>query len=338
MRSWRRPSDDVIGWGILGAGRIAATVGADVAASPGSRVVAVAARDPARATALAAAVHATRAYGSYDELVGDPEVDVVYIATTHDRHHEQALLALRAGKPVLVEKPFTLNARQAREVVAEARARELFCMEAMWTRLNPLITAAVELAAAGRIGQVVSVRADLSVAVPYDPSHRLFDVAVGGGALLDLGIYPTTVAWMFLGRPDQVQALATRAASGADLTVVQQWAYSGGAVAQLHCSLAGTSPLAALVTGTQGWISIEPYLPLPTRLLVSSAGHVEQIDGPSAPGNGYHLQVAEVERCLRDGLLESPAVPLDETVAILEVLDDVRHRLGVRYAADEVTD
>jgi predicted dehydrogenase len=151
-----------IRWGILGAGGIAATVGADIAATPGNVIQAVGAREADRAAAFAAAHDVPRSYGSYAELLADPDVDVVYLATTHGQHRDQALQTLRAGKPMLVEKAFTLNARQAREVVAEARARRLFCMEAMWTRLNPLIRQAVDIAHSGRIGDVVGVRADLS--------------------------------------------------------------------------------------------------------------------------------------------------------------------------------
>ena len=156
-------------WGILGAGQIASTVGADIAASPHSEIVAVGARDAGRAADFARRLGIPRSYGSYDDLVADPEIDVVYIATTHAQHHEHALLALRAGKPVLVEKAFTLTARQARDVVVEARSRDLFCMEAMWMRLNPLIQQAVEIAHSGRIGELTGVRGDLSKHFPFDP-------------------------------------------------------------------------------------------------------------------------------------------------------------------------
>jgi predicted dehydrogenase len=324
-----------IRWGILGAGGIAATVGSDIAATPGNVLQAVAARDAARAAAFAQTWGVGRSYGSYAELLADDDVDVVYIATTHGQHHEQALAALRAGKPLLVEKAFTLNARQAREVVAEARTRRLFCMEAMWTRLNPLIRQAVEIARSGRIGDVVAVRADLSRHFPFDATHRLFDLAAGGGALLDLGIYPATVAWLFLGRPDAVQAVGSLAATGSDLTTAMQWAYADGRVAQLYCSAAGNSPAAVLVNGTAGWIRIEPRIHRPKQLIVQDVEGQEVIDGVPPPGNGYGLEVEEVARCLRAGELESPLVPLDETVAILEVLDEARRQIGVRYAADE---
>src|SRR6266487_1857651 len=166
-------------WGILGAGGIASTVGADIARTPGNEVVAVGSRDAARAAAFAGTLQIPRSYGSYADLVDDDDLDVIYVATTRDQHHEHALLALRAGKSVLVEKAFTLNARQAREVAAEAQARQLFCMEAMWMRFNPLIRRARQLATDGIIGDLISVRADLYHYFPFDPEHRLYDLTVG---------------------------------------------------------------------------------------------------------------------------------------------------------------
>ena len=325
----------MIRWGVLGAGGIAATVGADIAASAGSEIVAVGARDAGRAAAFAAARGIPRSYGSYAELVADEDVDVIYIATTHAQHHEHALLALRAGKPVLVEKAFTLNAREAHEVIAEARARRLFCMEAMWTRLNPLIRKAVELTNMGTIGEILAVRTDLSKLFPYDPSHRLYDLSAGGGALLDLGVYPATVAWMFLGRPDEVQAIGTLAPTGTDVTVSQLWHYNRGPIATLYCSAAGPSPFGGLINGTDGWISIEPRLHRPERLILRRGDDTEVISAPADAGNGYLLQVQEVERCLTAGLTESEYIPLDDTIGILEVLDEARRQLGVRYPADD---
>jgi len=328
-------ADPPIRWGILGAGAIAATVGADIAATPGNVLHAVAARDGARAAAFAAAHGVSRSYGSYADLVGDPDVDVVYIATTHGQHYDHALLALEAGKPILVEKAFTLNAAQARQVVDTARARGLFCMEAMWIRFNPLVRQAVDIVNSGRIGDVVGVRADLSRHFPYDATHRLFDLLAGGGALLDLGVYPTTMAWLFLGRPDTVHAVGALSPTGSDLTSAMQWGYTDGRVAQLYCSAAGDSPFAALVTGTAGWIAIEPRIHRPVRLVVHDPSGDEVIDAEPQIGNGYGYQVLEVDRCLRTGALESPLVALEETVRILEVLDEARRQVGVRYAADE---
>ena len=325
---------DSIRWGILGAGGIAGTVGPEIAATEGNEVVAVGARDLDRAAALAGRVGAPRSYGSYAELVADPDVDVVYIATTHGQHHDHALLCLQAGKPILVEKAFTLNARQAREVVMQARRRRLFCMEGMWMRLNPLIIKAQEIAASGRIGDVISVHADLSHLFPYDPKHRLYDLAAGGGSLLDLGVYPATFAWLFLGRPDVVQTTGALAPTGADASAAMQWGYADGRFAQVSCSAQGTNPLTGLVAGTEGWISIGKRVHRAPFITVHDGNGDEEFR-QNINGAGFDHEIAEVARCLRAGELESPRAPLDDTVAILEVLDQARAQLGVRYAADE---
>src|SRR4051812_15458378 len=324
-----------IRWGILGAGGIAATVSADIAVTPGNELAAVGARDGKRAKAFAEQHGVARAYGSYDDLVADPEVDVIYVATTHAQHRDNALLALRAGKPVLVEKAFTLNAAQAREVVNEARLRGLFCMEAMWMRVHPLIREMLDLLAVGAIGEIVGVRADLSKHFPYDPEGRLYDLAVGGGALLDLGVYPTTFAWMVLGRPQGQAVAGSLAPTGSDLTAALQWRYADGRLAQIYCSAAGYSPYAGLITGTDGWLRLDARVHHPMTITLHNSAGDQVIEAPPQVGNGYGYQVAEVARCLRAGLLESPYVPLDDTVGILEALDDARRQLGVRYPADD---
>ncbi len=326
-----------IRWGILGAGWIAATVAPDIASSDGGVLAAVAARDGARAAAFAERHGVERSYGSYRELVEDPDVDVIYVATTHAQHHEHALLALAAGKPVLVEKAFALNAGQAREMVAAARTRGLFCMEAMWMRFNPLILEAQRLVAGGRIGELVNIRADYSKRFAFSADHRLFDLSAGGGALLDLGVYPLTFAWLFLGRPDTVQAAGVLSPTGSDASVAVQWFYDSGRVAQIHTSAERESPVGALVVGTTGWIAIDTPLHLPASMTIHTADG-DEVRTAVLPGNGYGLEVAEVHRCLRQGELESPAVPLDDTLAILETIDDVRRQIGVRYPADEPSD
>jgi predicted dehydrogenase len=320
-------------WGILGAGGIAAVVGSDIAASSQSELVAVASRDLARAQAFAEPRGIPRSYGGYGDLVADPDVDVIYIATTNGQHHEQALLALDAGKPLLIEKAFALNARQAREIVAEARARDLFCMEAMWMRFNPLIQQAVQLAHSGAIGDLIAVRADLSAHFPYDPTHRLFDLTAGGGALLDLGVYPVHFTWIVLGRPLRVDATGSLSPTGSDLTAAMQWTYADGRFAQVACTALARNPATGLITGTSGWIQIGERLHRPDSITVQS-GAGQEVLRRGGTGRGYGPEVAEVERCLRAGETESPVMPLDETVAILELIDGVRAQLGARYAAD----
>ena len=321
--------DRPVRWAILGAGGIASDVGQDIQASPTNEVVAVGARDLDRARALADRLGAPRAYGSYAELVAD-DSDVVYIATTHGQHHEHALLALRAGKPVMVEKAFTLNARQAREVVDEARRRNLFCMEAMWMRCVPLVRLAQEWIAEGRIGEVRSVVVDLSVLFPYDPKHRLYDLAVGGGAMLDLGVYSTTFAYVFLGPPESVTASGALAPTGADTTIAMQWAYPDDRYAHVACTSQGPSSCTAEVRGTEGYLRLGPRFHHPSTL-TAVAGEDRVVETFQVEEAGKGPEVEEVERCLRAGLTESPLVPLDDTLGIMAIMDDARAQVGVRY-------
>lgn len=322
-------------WGILGAGGIARTVGADIAASPASKVWAVASREAARATQVAAALGADRAYGSYEALLADPRVDVVYVATTHAQHHDAALLALRAGKPVLVEKPIAINAREAREIQAEARASGLLCLEGMWLRLNPTARAAWAAVAAGDIGDVVAVRADVSHRFEYDPGHRLFDPRLGGGALLDLGVYAAAFALPLVGRPANVRSAGSLAPTGVDTSVVMTWTSATGQVATLTCSSISEGGSAATIIGTAGWIEVAGPLFRTEALTVSTASGSRTETLRLPPGNGYSLEVAEVERCLAGGEIDSRLMPLAHGLAVLEVLDEARRQLGVRYPADE---
>jgi predicted dehydrogenase len=321
-------------WGFLGAGRIAEQVGRDLIATPDNELVAIGARSASRASDLATRLGVdARSYGSYDELVTDADVDVVYIATTHSHHHEHALLALRAGKPVLVEKAFTLTASDAREVIAEAQAQDLFCMEAMWTRTNPLVRQAQDLVNAGEIGTVLSVTADHGQQFPYDPNGRLFAMDLGGGALLDLGVYSVTAGWLFLGRPDAVVATGELSPTGSDLTTAMQWSFGDGRFAHLSCTTRSQTPTTAIVVGTDGWLRFEGPFYNPPRMVVSTDGDERTIERGDNP-HPYGHEVAEVARCLRAGVLESDRMTWADTIAVMELMDDVRRQVGVRYAAD----
>jgi predicted dehydrogenase len=321
-------------WGIVGAGGIARTVGEDIAASPGSVVAAVAARDASRAAGLAAHLGAARSYGSYEALVADPDVDLVYVTTTHPQHRRSALLALRAGKPVLVEKPIGMNVREAREIGDEAAARGLFCIEAMWQRANPTARAAWAAVAAGEIGDLVALRADTSHRFDYDPAHRLFDPAIGGGALLDLGVYSAAFALPLLGRPAAIHASGTLAPTGVDASVVVTWTSATGVVGTLTCSSYGEGGTGATIIGTRGWIEVAAPLYKPEALTIATIAGIRTESRP-LPGNGYGPEIAEVERCLAAGETDSSLIPFAGSLAVLEVLDEARRQLGVRYAADE---
>ena len=327
--------DAPIRWGILGAGGIAAKFAADLSRVPGNTLGAVGARQADRAEAFAARFGAPRSYGSYRELADDPDLDVLYIATTHPGHHDQALMAIEAGKAVLIEKPVCLNAADACEVFAAADAAGVFAMEAMWMRTNPLIRKAQELVAGSAIGDLVSVQVEMGLGLPFDPAHRLYDLANGGGALLDLGIYPVTFGWLFLGRPPSVTVTGALAPTGADATVAMQWSYPDGRDAQLWCSAPVKTPYRALVVGTEGWIQTEGRFHRPSALSVRIGELESRIDDPlGSEVFGYGPEIAEVARCLRAGLTESPLIPAAETIAILELLDGMRAELGVRYPGE----
>ncbi|MGI8666776.1 MAG: Gfo/Idh/MocA family protein [Jatrophihabitans sp.] len=328
-------ADRPVRWGFIGAGGIAAKLAGDLARSQSNVLGAVAARSADRAAAFAEQFGAASSYGDYRRLVADPEVDVVYIATTHPQHREQALLAISAGKPVLIEKPVCLNAADTAEVFHAAAAAGVFAMEAMWMRTNPLIRTAQKLIADGVIGDLRSVRAEMSLGLPYDPTHRLYDPANGGGALLDLGIYPLTFAWIFLSNPAEVRFSGQLADSGVDETVAIQCDYDSGATAQLWCSASVPGPYRGLIQGTDGWIRTEGRFHRPAGLTVTTRDGQTTVDDPlDRQLRGYLPEIEEVERCLRAGALSSTLVPPDESIAIMAVLDDIRAGLGVRYPGE----
>jgi predicted dehydrogenase len=319
-------------WGILGAGGIAEKLATDIGLTDGNEVVAVGARDADRAAQFAQRHSIEHHYGSYESLVADDAIDVVYIATTHPGHKQHALLAIDAGRAVLIEKPVCLNAADARFVFQAADDAGVFAMEAMWTRTNPLVLHAQQLIAEGAIGEVRGLRFEFGLGIAFDATHRLYDIDNGGGALLDIGIYPATFAFHFLGRPDVVHTLGTLAPTGADDTVTMEWLYRDRPLAQLWCSVSVDAPNEAAILGTRGWIRFEPKAHRPTGLTVHSGGDEYRVADPLAGrGNGYGPEILEVERCLREGLLESPLVPVADTIAILEILDGARAALGVIY-------
>ncbi|WP_168583570.1 Gfo/Idh/MocA family protein [Gephyromycinifex aptenodytis] len=318
---------DPVRWGFIGAGHIALKMARAITAVDGHRITRVGAREATRAQALADEFGGRG--GSYEDVYTADDVDVVYINTTHPFHLEQALAAMSAGKAVLVEKPLTLSAEQATRLADAAEAAGVFAMEAMWLRTQPIVREVCKLVGEGEIGDLVSVNADFSVIRDPDPTSRLFDIDNGGGALLDLGVYPAHLVWPLLGRPDSVQVMGTLASTGADHVVAMQWGYETGAFAQLSCTFAGHSPGRAVISGRSGWITIEPhYAKSPEHAVIFSGGKTRTI---TLPSRGYQHQVEEVGRCLRAGLTQSPLVPLSDTIGVLEVMDCARSELGVRY-------
>ncbi|MFJ4867559.1 Gfo/Idh/MocA family protein [Streptomyces sp. NPDC088757] len=322
-------------WGILATGGIAERFTTDLRTLDDAEVVAVASRSEAPAKAFAERFGIPRAYGEWAGLFADADVDVVYVATPHHAHRTAAGLALEAGKAVLCEKALTLNAREAAELVALARDRGLFLMEAMWMYCNPLIRRIAELVRDGAVGEVRTVQADFGLAGPFGADHRLRDPKTGGGALLDLGVYPVAFAQLLLGEPDSVQAHALLSPEGVDLNTGMLLGWSGtGASALLSCSIAADTPLTASVTGSLGRIDVPRGFFFPERFTLHREGAEPEEFTADADPHGFRHEAAEVMRCLRAGEKESPLVPLDGSLAVMRTLDAVRDRIGVRYPGE----
>jgi predicted dehydrogenase len=320
----------VTGWGILATGTIAAKFASDLALIPEATMVAVGSRRLDTAEAFAEKHGIPRAYGSWADLAADPAVDVIYVATPHSAHHAASVVCLSAGKAVLCEKPFTLDVATSLDLITMARARGLFLMEAMWMRCNPTILHAQSLVASGLIGDVTHVTGDFGVQGPFAPSHRLRDPLLGGGALLDLGVYPVTLAHLFLGAPSSIQAWASLWPEGTDSNTSVTLGYDSGAVATLHCGGLGETAQRATVTGTVGRIEIDPPFWRTNGLTVVVGGQATRVDLPMR-GVGLGYQAEEVMRCLRLGLTESPVIPHEATLDVMRTLDAVRTQIGVTY-------
>jgi predicted dehydrogenase len=320
-----------IRWGIVGPGRIAESVIGDFRHVPNARAVAVASRSLARAKTFADRHGLERAYGSYEELFADDQVDAVYIATPHPQHLNAALGAIKAGKAVLVEKTFTATVAGAEEVVRTARAEKVFAMEAMWTRFQPAIVAARDLIADGAIGEVRQVYADLGVDRPYDPQDRLFNPDLGGGAMLDLGVYVVSFAQHFLGNPDRVEVSGSLAPTGVDVEAGLLLGYENGRAAALLISLRNPTPGMARIHGTGGWIEVPPRFHHPTHIVLQRTGSEPQVLKRPPSGTGYSHELIEVTECLLNGRTESQIMPLDDTLAAQRILNGACEALGVYH-------
>ncbi len=331
------PPDRPVRWGILATGKIAHSFAENLALLPDASVAAVASRRLPAAQKFAEEYRAT-AYGSYDELVEDPAVDVVYVATPHALHKQNALLAFDAGKPVLCEKALTLNARDAEELVAVAREKRLFFMEAMWMRCNPVIRRLTQLASDGRLGQIRQVRADIGFFVDRPATDRLLAPELGGGVLLDMGIYPLTFAHLFLGEPDRLEAVATMAPSGVDSNLSLSMGYPSGAVASLSSTMTSWSPRTASIATEKGRIDLAAPFHQPheaTWVGYDDSEPVTETISGEVIGTGLANEALEVIRCLRNGETESPLVPLDETVTLMRLMDRIREKIGLTYESAE---
>ncbi len=374
-------------WGILGPGAIANSFADDLRFVANAQLVAVGSRDRERAVAFASRRAIPAAHGSYEALVADPNVDAVYIATPHSRHLDDALLCLDSGKHVLIEKPVVMNAAQMAVLSAAASRSGRFAMEAMWTRFFPLFEKVRELIVSERIGSVIELRADFGNVVPYDGAHRVWNPELGGGALLDIGVYPLVWAVGMLGWPTGFEADASLAANGVDEATGIRLTHEGGAVSLLSVSMRRRTPCRVVIVGTRGRISVAAPMYAPRRVTVRSEGGNEaspwsrplaDLDQPGSPllrpfdrlprhlvhlvdngmsrtlrnrfaaqvaqsnqplvdvhaGLGYFYEAEEVGRAVSAGLAQSDRWSLQDSARMTQLLDEIRSRVGLRFAGD----
>jgi predicted dehydrogenase len=323
-----------IRWGILATGAIATKFVRDLRLLPDAEVLAVGSRSAPAAADFARRHDIPRAYGSWADLAADADLDVVYVATPHSAHDAAARVCLAAGRAVLCEKPLTLDRPSSQALIEYAKANGRFLMEGMWTRCDPLVRRLLALVADGAIGEVTAVHADFGVAGPFPATHRMRARSLGGGALLDLGVYPVTMAHLLLGVPDEIRAWARLDGGGADENTGMIFGYASGALASLTCGMVGDTGVRATVTGTRGRIELPPGFYRPTSLTLHRSGASPEVIREPVVGGGYQHEAAEVQRCLRAGELDSPLVPHAATLEVMSILDAVRAQVGVVYPAD----
>ena len=325
---------DRLRWGILATGGIAHAFTNDLKLN-GFTVQAVGSRSQAAADAFAAEFDIPNAHASYEALAADPEVDVVYVSTPHPLHAANARLVLEAGKHVLVEKPFTLNAREAREIADLAADRGVLLLEAMWTRYLPHMVRVREIIADGTLGEVRSLIVDHTQKLSDDPAHRINALELGGGALLDLGIYPVSFSWDLFGAPLTMQSTATFKDTGADAQVATIFGYDGGRVASMLSASHTLGPNTAAVLGTGARLEIDPVWYTPTSFRVVGAdGSVLEEFRSEVTGRGMHFQAEAVERLVAEGNLRGDLLTIDDSVAIMGTLDAIREEIGLRYPGE----
>jgi predicted dehydrogenase len=267
-------------------------------------------------------------------MLNDPKVDVVYIATPHSHHHEHALLCLAHKKATLCEKAFAINAREVSEMIASSRSHNTFLMEAFWTRFQPSFIKAMEIINSGRLGKLKMVRSDFAFNAEKDPSKRLYNIELGGGSLLDIGIYPVFASLMALGKPVELKTLPHFSFTGSEESIMMSFKYADGAMAFLVSSFASHSSVQTEYCCERGYLRLNKRWFAPTQITIWENGwegeQTIMLDKP--PGNGYQFEAAHVMKCLDEGKIESDMMSLQTSLDLMEVLDMVRKDAGIVFA------
>jgi len=325
---------DTLRWGILSTGNIARKFATGLQSVDDAELVAVGSRSQSSADAFAGKFNVPHAHSSYEALVNDPDVDAIYIATPHPYHVENMKLCLNAGKHVLCEKPFTINAKDAQECIDLAREKNLFLMEAMWMRFIPGIIEVQKIINEGTIGDVTLVKVDFSFHMPFQPEHRLYNLELGGGSLLDVGIYPISFATMLLGMPQSVSSHAIIGESGADEQCSMLFHYDK-ASALLSAGIAGSLVNQAVIKGTKGRIDVHDPFFVPDRITVQVYGQNAETREIPYEGNGYNYEAEAVHAALRAGKIEHEAISHEDTLAMMKIMDEMRQEWGLIYPQEE---
>jgi predicted dehydrogenase len=328
--------ENTFNWGIIGLGRIAHKFAQDLKHIPGARLHAVAARDLGRAQAFGQQYGVTHAYGSYEEILTCPDIHAIYVATPHSSHAENTIMCLEAGVPVLCEKAFTVNARESLAMITASRKHATFLMEAFWTRFTPSTLFVLDEIAKGSIGEIVGLKADFGFKPTFDPSSRLFDPKLAGGALLDIGVYPLFLALLVLGKPEEIMAKAYLGPTGVDEDTAFILRHQGNVLSHLHASIRMGTKTEAYIYGSKGTILMHSRFHEPCQVSLLREGQRPEVFQFPEPGFGYHYEAAEVMRCIRLGLKESPDLPLVFSQTMMEVLDEIRRYIGLVYPNDSL--
>jgi dihydrodiol dehydrogenase / D-xylose 1-dehydrogenase (NADP) len=326
--------DKKIRWGILGTGWIAEKMVEALSVVEDAALVAVGSRTTEKANEFAGRHHVERAYGSYEELARDPGIDVVYIATPNTYHCENALLCLRSGKAVLCEKPFAMNEKEVQQMVSTAREHNVFLMEAFWTRFLPSISKARELIASGVLGEVRHIKSDHAKFRTFDANNRAFNKGLGGGSLLDIGIYPVFLTLLLWGEPDQIDSVPYIGSTGVDESLALTFKYNDGRIATLYSSFTVDSTVETHICGTEGRLKMDRWWFCPVPMELARGESKPETIPLHYVGNGYNYEVEEVVRCLRSGKKESDILPLDFSLRLIRLLDRIRKQMGLTYEAD----
>jgi predicted dehydrogenase len=320
-----------IHWGIIGPGRIATKFAADLMLVEGAVLHAVASRDPERGRAFATKFNVANVYDSYDALVSDPALDVVYVATPHVYHFEHTMLCLSHGKAVLCEKPFGMNTHEVRAMIREATDRKVFLMEALWTRFIPGIEKVLALLASDTIGEIQYIRADFGFVGDDDPGKRLFNKSLGGGSLMDVGIYPVFLSLLLLGVPEKIRAMASFTHTGVDRVCGMLFDHKDGKKAMLESSITTNTPTEAMIFGSKGSIKLHRRFFHTDTITITRSDNTEETIHMPLTGTGYYYEILEVMHCLSRHKTQSSKMTHAMSLDLIQTLDRVRSEIGLVY-------